>query len=231
MSIINVPTANGSNRTNTSNQFTSNRGATSLTINQVIPANAGVPISVSGSFFYVTVATATIDIRPGGGAFNPYTPGTGLNVGAGNEFGLLEVKNNNAFPVAFQLFVGFDGFIDNRVIIATGGAQPVGYPTYSVQSSASTINIVDLSGQPFADINGGLWYAVNRISLTVCNADTGVSLLLQKASATSSSDASIAFIQPNTSYREQLVGNFRIRSGGSINAIVNEIYSAIPRFA
>ncbi len=228
---LNVPIANDSNRTNTSGQFRSNRGATSLTVNQVIPANSGVPVSVSGAFFYVTVATAEIQVRPAGGAYNPYVPGTGLNVGAGNEFDRLDVYNNNAFPVAFQLFIGFDGFIDNRVILATGGAQPIGYPTYAIQSTANVVNIVDLSGQPFTDINGGLWYAVNRVSLTICNADTGTSILLQKATATSSADPAIAFIQPNTSYREQLAGNYRITQGGNINAIVNEIYNAIPRFA
>lgn len=226
------PVAQGDNRVNTSGIFPSARGQTSLTVNNVIPANSGANLAVAGTSFYLLAATAIISIRPTGGAFNDYYPGTGQVLPDINAFANLDVYNNNNFPVAISLFIGFNGFIDNRVIISSGGVTNVAYPTYPLQVAANVIDIPDKTGQAIVDINGGLWYAVNRVSLTICNADTGVSYLLQKAGATAATDPAFAFIQPNTSYRESVAGNFRVSTwgGANINAIVNEIYAAIPRF-
>lgn len=205
-------------------------GRTSQVLRNIIAAGASLQYPVSGNTFYVTFTSAPLTIRPANGAGNPYDTGTGLSIPEINSFGNLELSNPTANPIVFELFIGFDGFIDNRVIIATSSRlQSVAYPTYQTASSTASVAITDRSGQAFNDINGNPWYAVNRQSIIISNPDVGVTLLLQRAGSAVSNGPAIAVIYPLTSLNYPVAGNYSLSvGGGNINAIVSEIYNAIP---
>lgn len=219
-----------SNRTSTQGVAPGNpQSRTSLFYANVIPAGGVLPVPCAGTQFYVTAATAPVSIRPSGGVFNAYEQGTGLQLDETNAFSLLEVRNDNAYPIAFQIFVGFDQYIDNRLVL--GGGQPViGYPTYPVANAAATLDIPDKTGSVIADINGNQFYALSRVAVIICNTDTGVTLLLHKAGATLAGDPAVAAVFPTTSLRYDASGHFSLTTGGgNLNCIVSELYNAIPK--
>lgn len=225
-----IPVATGTNRTNSGGRSLGTvKSRMSLVYNGIVPASGTVPVPAAGTQFYVTVATAEISVRPSGGVFNPYAQGTGLQLEEINAFELLEVKNENAFPVVFQLFVGFDQYIDNRLILNITGQKVVMRPTYDTASTAAIVDIDDISGQPFTDINGNNFYAMAREAIYVFNPDAGVTLLLQKAGSVVSNGPAVAIIYPLTTLRLPVSGNYRLNvGGGNINAIVSEGYEALP---
>lgn len=208
------------------------RAKASQIITNVVGANTTLPLPVTGSSYYVLTASAKVDIRPMSagsvGIFDTHVTGTGKRVGDVNAFEMLEVKNNNAFPVVFSIFVGWDDYIDKRLIVATDTNPQVAFNTYDTPNSAAIVNITDKSGQTFTDINGGKWYAINRVAILVFNTDGGVSLLVQKANSVVGNGPAVANVPPLTAVRLDFSGNYRINLGGAnINAIVTEIYNAV----
>lgn len=225
-----IPVASGSNRTNSSGASLGTvKSRTSITINNIVPANSTLQVPATGTQFYVVIQSAPISVRPSGGVFNQYEQGTGLQLEEINAFQLLEVKNDNAFPVVFSLFVGFDQYIDNRLILTNTGQQLVAFPTYPVASVAAGVAINDLAGTKFADINGGQWYALSREAIYIFNPDAGVTLLLQESGSIVAGGPAVGIIYPLTSLRYAAQGDYSLSvGGGNINAIVSELYNAIP---
>lgn len=221
--------AQGNNRLNSSGQSLGNvKSRTSLTYTNVVPAGGTLEVPAAGTQFYLIFSTAALNIRPSGGVFSPYQQGTGLQLVEANAFNLIEVQNLNAGPVVFQLFIGFDQFIDNRLVLDQSLTPTVAYPTYPVASAGTAVAINDLSTLSFTDINGKKWFAIQRLSIIVCNPDTGVTLNLQKSAAATSNGPSIAVIYPQTSLNLPVSGNYSLSTGGgAINAIVSELYQAI----
>lgn len=192
-----------------------------------IPAGNTVQVQSTGTRAYFVVCSAPVNARPKGGDFVLYQQGTGIDTGT-VIFQGVEIQNPNAVPVVISMFVGFAGFIDNRLIIADAITPNVAYPTYPVASAGTVVNIPDLSGGPFTDINGVGWYAISRNAILVFNADSGVTYNLQRANATAAGDPSIGVIYPLTPIQFQVSGNYRITKGGApINVVVSEIYTAI----
>lgn len=229
--IPNTVTAKGNNRINSSGNFAAvgPLGQTSIIYPCIVPAGETVPVPAAGTVFYVTICTAPIDIRPLNGVFNTYTNGKGLKLQKENAFGALEIRNLNAFAVVVQLFVGFDEFIDNTLILANTGQTVVAYPTYPQASAAAVVDITDRSGSKFQDINGNYWYALQREAMYIFNPDAGVTLLVQHAATVVANGPAIAVVYPETSLRLNVSGNYRLNTGGgNINAIVSEFYNAIP---
>lgn len=222
--------ASGNNRTNSSGQFVPGvKYRSSLTYNNIVPANGTLNVSISGLTFYVIFTTAAIIIKPDTGSDNSYVTGTGLDLDESNAFSLLQVINPNPFPVVFSIFVGFDQYVDRRVYLNNLTQPQVVYPTYSVANSATNVNIIDLSGQEFTDINGGKWYAITRTALLVGNPDSGTDLLIQRLGGTGASPA-ILPVYARTSVNLPISGNYCLNNGGgTINAIVSEIYASIPK--
>lgn len=220
-----------SNRVNSSGRALGTvKARTSLFVSNLIPAGGTLPIPVAGTSFYVTVATAPFNIRPSGGVFNTYDVGTGLDLEEINSFSLLEVNNPNAFPVVFQLFVGFDKFIDKRLILSQTNLNVVAKPTYDTPNSAAAVAINDISGQAFTDINGNEWYAIQRVAIIISNMDGGVDLLLQESGSVVANGPAIAGIFAKTSLRLDVSGDYSLSvGGGNINAVVSELYQAIPK--
>lgn len=219
------------NRTNSGGaSLGSVKHRTSLIYNNVIPAGQTLPVPASGTQFYVIVCTAAIAIKPSGGVFNSYAQGKGLQLDEVNAFNLLQVRNDNAFPVAFSIFVGFDAYIDKTFILNQTGQATVAYPTYPTANSSIQVLIPDLSGQAFSDINGNQFYALSREAIYIFNPDPGVTLLLQKANSNISNGPAVGIVYPVSSLRYAASGDFSLSvGGGNINCIVSELYEAIPK--
>ena len=163
------PVATNSNVTNSQGKALGTlKARSSVFISTSVPANSTLNLPASGTQFYLTAASAPISIRPDTGIGNLYSQGTGMQLDLVNTFSILEITNDNAFAVSFQIFVGFDQFIDKRLYLLDSQQPQVVNPTYPVPNAANVINIPDLSGQAFTDINGGKWLAVARSSIIVC---------------------------------------------------------------
>ncbi len=229
---MSVQTATGSNRTNSSGRSLGNIvNRTSLTIRNIVQAGGILPIPAAGTQFYVSFASAPIEIRPSDGTFVAYSQGTGLQLTEVNSFSLLEIRNQTANPITFELFVGFDQYIDNRLIITTSSLAQVVYPTYPVAGSATFIDIPDRANTAFDDINGNHWLGVSRVCILVGNPDASQLLYVQRGvpAPTLLTDPAILPVYPGTSSRLDVSGHYAMTvGGGSINAIVSEIYNAIP---
>lgn len=206
--------------------------ASSRQIAMSIAAGATLPFPGKSSYFYFDALSAGLEARVyknGSPSLqNTYAQGTGLNFQPGT-FDTLEIFNPNAFAVVFSVRVGFGNFIDNRSILGGAANLPVANPTYPTPGTTTTINIPDLSGSAFADINGTIWLALNRISLEVTNFATSTDLILQKAGAAVNNGPGVIGILSRTSLLLNLAGNYAISNGGgATNCIVSEIYNAIP---
>jgi len=196
-------------------------------INLPLAPGASTNVTSQGNKFYLIVATAAVNIRPGGSAggdFTLYSQGTGAQTQ--QPFDWLELNNPNSIPIIISIWCGFDDFIDNRLILANATLQNIAYPT---QSTATTgqILIPDLSGGAFFDINGKKWLALFRQAILVSNLDPATPVLLQKYGAATSSGPAILNCPPQLPVEFQGSGNYTV-VGGSANVIVSEIYQAIP---
>jgi hypothetical protein len=224
-----IGVAQGSNRVNSTGvALPSVANRTSRFYNNVIAAGSTLQVPITGTMFYVTVAAAPIEIKPMGGVFNSYQQGTGLELDLVNAFDLLEIRNPNPNPVVFQVFVGFDKFIDRRIFLNTWQTPQVAYPTVDTPNVATAVAIPDISGQAFDDINGNSWYAIARVALIVSNVDSGVAFTIQAAGATTATGPAICNVPPLTSIRLDVSGDYSLHvGGGAIPAIVTEIYQAL----
>jgi hypothetical protein len=201
-------------------------------LSTIIPAGATVPQQLQGSFFYVIAASGAVNVRPKGGSFNGYQPGTGYKMplddkGLTTSFSMLEIQNPGTADVAVAMFIGFGGFIDNRLILEGGVVQPICNPTNPDPGTVGPILIPDISGESFSDQNGEEWLAVNRIAIIVSNfnAAGGTTYNLQDFAGTGKV---VAAIFPQTSLYFAASGGFSIKAGASlINCSVVEIYNAL----
>jgi len=223
------PVASNTNRVNTSRQApVSQRARGSLRYANIIQPGATLQVPCFGTQFYFRTATSDLFVRPNGGVFSQYGAGEGLQLDEVNTFSMLEIRNQNATAIVFELFVGFQEFIDNKLILASSLYPQVAYPTYPTANAATTVDIPDLSATKITDINGGQWYALYRVAIIVSNLDTGVTLLLQESGSVISNGPAICGIQPATAFRYDASGDYSINNGGgNINAIVSEIYTVI----
>lgn len=201
--------------------------ATSLN-GQVQPAE--IPITLAGSQFYLLVTSAPITIQAmrGGaiGASNSYNTGQGQFVN--NQFDSLIAKNYNLFAIVALVWVGFDEFIDNQLILNTNLTPLFTYATQSTPT-ATNINIVDQSGQQITDINGSKFLAVSRQSIIISNVSTGTTILLQKFGSVVANGPSVLAVPPGLPLAHNSGGKFCLNVGGGvIQAIVSETYLGIP---
>ena len=196
---------------------------------QVTPSE--IQVTQSGTQFYVSSCSAPVLIQPiragAIGATNLFGNGQGQTVADGFE--TLKIANTQPFPLVALVWVGFDEFINNQLVLAGTTAQQIAFPTYQSPGSATHVAINDLSGQVFTDINGKKWGAINRVAILVFNTDSGTTLLLQKAGAATASGVAVGVIYPVTPIRFDFGGNYSLDiGGGNINAVVSEIYLSIP---
>lgn len=196
--------------------------------NQSIPAGKSLQINADGTNAYLIVATAAVQMRArtktSAQAYSVFSQGTGFK---DTEFTSVEILNPTAAAVVISVWVGRASFDDHRLILASQSTPQVAFPT-NPAVSATTVNINDLSGGPFTDINGGKWLAIARVMILISNLDSGAALLVQKTGGTGASPAILA-VQPLTDRAIPVSGNYTLNNGGAaVNAIVSEIYLAIP---
>jgi hypothetical protein len=190
------------------------------------------PITFAGNQFYVVAASANVLIQPISGSSSGIATLYGVGQGCwplSNAFDQLIVRNPNNFAMIVQVWVGFDSFRNDQLILINSQYQAFAVPTYPTPNSSATVNITDKSGQIAQDINGNPIGLLQRVAILVFNADSGATLLLQSANATTGSGVAVGLIQPLTSLRFDFGGNYRLTNGGAtVNAIVSEIYYAVP---
>src|SRR5882757_170250 len=196
----------------------------------IVAAGQTLPVPCSGTQFYLRITTAPIQIKPSGGVFGEFAQGQGMQLAEENAFDMLQVRNLTAQPVVFELFVGFQGFIDNTLIVPLDTNRVVAFPTYPTANAATTVNFVDKSAQAFTDINGNQWYALYREAIYISNVDGGVTYLLQKSGSVVANGPAVIAIFPTTTLRLPYSGNYTLNvGGGNINVIASEGYIAIPK--
>jgi hypothetical protein len=187
---------------------------------------ATVRINSAGNEFYLIIATAPVNIRPDGGDFVLYQQGTGQRQTSA-QFTYLEIQNPNIVPCTISVWVGYDSFIDNRLIISNALTPTIGYPTQS-SPAATYIAIPDLSGGTFTDLNGAQWIAIQRVAILVFNTDSATTLYLQGLGASAANGPALGVIYPLTPVRFDVSGNYSISAGGGvIPAVVSELYIAV----
>jgi hypothetical protein len=202
--------------------------------NQTVAAGQTVPITKRGNNAYIVLATGTIDMRPRGphgtNEFSTYTQGTGFE---NTDFDIVDLRNSNTFSVVVSVWVGESGFIDKRLILATSGAgaiQNVVNPLWTGTGSAPAyVEVPDISGGSFTDINGKKWLAISRVQILISNLDSGNVMLLQKAGNHVFNTGAVFAIQPATEVGPAFQGSYCVvQNGGTINGLVAEVYQAIP---
>lgn len=224
---INNLVALGNNRVNSSGDFSTNQTSrTSGFYSNVILPGVTLPIPVSGTSFYLVNTTGVLSMRPSNGIFTDYAQGTGLELLPVNAFNLLEAKNNSASAIAFTIFYGFDGFIDNRLILIPSPSIPtITFPTYPVANVSALILIPDLSGSIIADQNGNNFLAISRIAIQIYNTGPTDTIFLCPTNF-SAPQKHVACAYPLTSVRHESSGGFSIRAAAVVDGIVNELYNA-----
>ena len=201
-----------------------------------IPIAAGQTFTQpgAGTRAYLVLATAPVNMRARGAAFGTatyslYSEGQGFQDTRRDAvlFDVVDIQNPNSVPVVVSLWIGSSTFIDNRLILANATIPNVVKPTYPVPGAAMAIQIPDISGAPFTDINGKNWLALYRIAILVFNTSNADVYFVQKSGATALNQGSIGAVQPLTPVRFDVQGDYTIHQNANINAIVSEIYAAI----
>lgn len=195
---------------------------------QITPSEA--TLTQAGDRFYVIATSAPISIqalRAGNvGATNSFQNGQGQTVSQGFE--QVSVKNYNTFAIAALIWIGFEDFINDQLVLSQTSTPLVTYPTQPVATGAAgDIQIPDLSGQLFTDINGKAWYAISRFSIIISNISSNP-IYLQKFGSTSATANAVLQCPAGQPIAHNAQGNFTISVGGaSVPAIVSEIYYSI----
>jgi hypothetical protein len=235
---IPVGTAQGNNRVNNSTVLPTGQVAQQQ-VQWVGSIGAGttIPISLQGTEFYVIASNGTVYIRPNpGGTFNEYFQGTGQSMAPGSAFTMLEVQNQNTFPVAILIVVGFGSFIDKRLIIDQNTNPNICVATYSVPQTSPILRIPDLSGQLITSVQGTKYYALNRVQLTVSNVDTTTPIYIQgytSDSALTNNVGGVLNVPPQQDIVLAASGAFglTLNKSTNVNCLVSEIYQGIPDIA
>lgn len=201
--------------------------AATLVNNQVVAAE--VPITYAGDRFYVRAASGTVyiqSLRAGNvGISNPFNVGQGQPVKGGFE--TLQIQNYNLFPAVALIWVGFDEFINDQLVLDNVTNPSVTYFTQPNQAGATSIAIPDLSGTAFLDGNGKKWYAISRNKIIISNFSTGTTFFLQNKGATVATGKSCLLCPAGLPIEHESSGDFSISlGGGTIPAVVCEIYTA-----
>lgn len=196
---------------------------------QVIPAQ--IQVAATGDRFYVLATSSQIGISAqnagGGQGFTNYF-GNGQGQSVKSAFQTLIVTNSTASPVVALIWIGFDEFVNDQLVIANSAITNVAFPTQTALGAAN-INITDRSGTQITDINGVSWGAIARICILAFNTDAAATYLLQKYGANTANGPAVGVVFPLTPIRFDFSGNYCFNVGGAgMNLIVSEIYQCVP---
>lgn len=198
---------------------------TSQIVTTILPPGTTFPLYQAGDNFYLVVATDVIKIKPNNGSENEYVQGTGLKVDDLNIFKNIQLRNDGSKAVVVKIFVGFGGYIDNRLIVYDPSVLQVVYPTAPINNTVNQIDIPDRSATAVTISNGLKYLLLNRQAIYVSNLDSG---LVYSISAPAPSTDIFLSVQPQSNILFPVSGDYRIKiPSGNINAIVSEVYNAI----
>lgn len=135
-----------------------------------VGAGQTISISLAGTFFYLTVASGPLFVKPLGGNWVLYYSGTGQNQATGFPF--LQVYNPTPNAVTYQFVAGSDNsclysFIDRRSLSDTQTPNVLCIQPWVTSLESSTKSLPDLTGLQFNDPSGKPWLAVQRVSVTI----------------------------------------------------------------
>ncbi len=217
-----LPIVTTNNRLNTSGSPVSGVGGTSFYIYDTVAPGQTTCYAVSGTSFYVFSSNGTLSIQPSGGYFVEYTQGTGLMKKDGNTLTQLNVQNTGATAVTFILFVGFDEFIDRRVVLVNGpltAAVPVQNAATKNKGTGKT-TIAGGSTDTYAGTANG---SAARKSITVTNNDGA-----QTLQVFDSTNTLFATIQPAMAWFMESSDVWKVHNanGGAVAYNVGEVYYA-----
>lgn len=184
---------------------------------------AKYPISQAGNNFYLVLATNTVSVKTDKGIENNYTQGTGLE--NPSDFKWVEIGNPTPYNIVVSIFVGFGGYIDNRLIVADPLVSSVTVLTYGVPNALNEVDVIDKTAQAIVDQNGNNFLALSRVAIYVSNLDTGVTYFIWNSAKTGSALA----IAPAMNGVYGAGGNFVVAPNGVglVNALVSEVYMAV----
>lgn len=188
---------------------------------------AKYPISQAGDNFYIVLATGVVTVRPNRGVVNNFSQGTGLST-PDAPFDYIEIGNPSTTEnLVVSIFVGFGGYIDNRLIVQDPLVSQVTYPTFPVPNVANFATVTDRSRLAITDANGENYIALRRVALYVFNLELATSYYVFNAAST----ARVAVCAPPLAITFPSAGDFVVAdgAGGSapLNAVISEIYEVV----
>jgi hypothetical protein len=152
-------------------------GATSYSAGIIGSKKPGL-VQLQGTFFYLTVASGPLFVKPNGGNWTLYYSGMGTNVAGG--FSGIQLYNPTSNPVTYQMVSGESEFIDKRQILNTQTPSVINIPGWTRNGTTAACSVPDLSGLTFADQFGVSWLAIQRLSLNIQTLTPGDLCTLQQ---------------------------------------------------
>lgn len=221
--IAGPPIAPGSNATNPTGEPILTPKLRGETVNGSLAAGATTSYPFAGVQVRVVASSGPVLVRAKGQPWITLWPGMLYQVDASNPFNLVEVQNPSAIgPVAFALFIGY-GWIDDNRATPNFQIKPV-IVCQSGTAGAATLNIADLSGKQITDVNGGIWYALQRVSVLITGSLATTTITVSNAAGTVQFANQLAAANP-----------FPIAATGALLAVASagvayslEIYLAVP---
>jgi hypothetical protein len=203
---------------------------------QPIAAGATVVIQATGlhAYFIICSAPNGVMMRLRGadwvGEFVPAYQGTGYDAPLSDDpFTSVDIKNTSSLPITVVLWAGWANFRDQRLILANSSIPNIINPLYSGMTPAASVQVPDLSGTIFSDVNGTKWIAIARIGILLSNNDPSNEWMVQKFASVGFNDGSTVFIiQPETEIQLPVSGNYSVfPAAGNVTGTISEIYQAV----
>jgi len=197
-------------------------------------------IEVPGSYFYVKLTSAAIQIRLPGGSWSSYLTGDHIQVEKENAWQRLEIQNANPNPLAAAIFVGWDTFGTDRLILQSPENPQIIFPKYAssaglynaatglwdASGSAEYVDVVDLSGQLIVDTSGNQWLAIQRVGLIITNETNNWFPIIAYEARANGNEFTSCPTQQITLL--PISGSVTIHPGTDNTCKISEIYSVIP---
>lgn len=216
--------AQGNNRTSSQGLTHLNGlGGSQITYENTLAAGASYPVPATGNTFYIFASNGTISIKPNNGFFVDYVQGTGLLQKGGNAFNQLQITNSTASAVTFVLIVGFDEFIDKRVILVNGPLTAA-IPVQNALTKAIGSGLFAIPATTIIPFPGNANGSTARKAFVVANTDVANAIYVLDAA-----NVVCGIVFPSSSWSIECAGELGVYNpnGGTINNVaVTEIYYA-----
>jgi|GEM_PF-5837488 len=194
-----------------------------LYLTDTVIAGQRKAINAQGDHFYFTECSGTVEISTDMTAAAPFSVGEGERLPRGFEFKRMTLKNTSAEDISYELFVGRNRRIDNRLnvvdgrIASTARFQQDATKLYYPQASDTIAATTTVS---FGSVASGT--QLRRKSIIVSNNDTTNNLTIRDIA----NSRDVAYIFPKTAFQLDTSDSVAVRndSGSPISYGVTEIW-------